>query len=59
MFFRKIFVGNYKKKLKKYKEDPSDLQLYNFLIYRLDIGLEKIKDDIKNLPEDKVKEKRI
>ena len=46
-------------KIKKYKEEPSDLQLYNFLIDCLDIGLKKIKDDIKNLPEDKAKEKRI
>ena len=46
-------------KLKNYKENPEKLQMYNNLIVRLNIGLEGIENDIKNMSEDKVEEKNI
>ena len=46
------------KKVKRYQKNTANPQSYNDLIIRLNIGLERMKDDIKNLPKDKVKEKK-
>ena len=41
-------------KLKKYKEDPKKSQMYNNLITRLNVGLEMLENDIKNMSGDEV-----
>ena len=46
------------KKLKNYGMDPNKLQMYNNLLNRLNIGLQRLKDDIKNMSKDKVEEKK-
>ena len=46
------------KKLKDYKEKPEKLQLYNDLIIRLNMGLNKLEDGMKNMSEDKVEERK-
>ena len=45
-------------KLKNYKENPEKLQMYDNLMVRLNIGLERIESDIKNMSEDKVEKKK-
>ena len=45
-------------KLKKYKEDPKKRQMYNNLITRLNVGLEMLENDIKNMSGDKVENKK-
>ena len=46
------------KKLKKYKENPEKLKIYNNLMVHLNIGLERIENGIKSMSEDKVEEKK-
>ena len=45
-------------KLKKYKENPEKLQMYNDLVTRFNIGLERLENDIQNMPEDRVAVKK-
>ena len=45
-------------KLKKYKEDPKKSQMYNNLITRLNVGLEMLENDIKNMSGDEVENKK-
>ena len=47
------------KKLKDYKKNPEKLQMYNNLITRLNIGLERLGNDIKNMSENDVKIKKL
>ena len=46
-------------KLKKYKEDPKKRQMYNNLITRLNVGLQMLENDIKNMSEDEVENKKL
>ena len=61
--FRRYFMENslieIMKKLKEYKEDPEKLQMYNGLITRLNIGLKKLKNDMENMSEDKVENRKL
>ena len=41
-------------KLKDYKKNPEKLQMYNTLITRLNTGLKRLENDIKNMSEDEV-----
>ena len=45
-------------KLKKYKENPEKLQMYNDLVTRFNIGLERLENGIQNMPEDRVAVKK-
>ena len=47
------------KKLKDYKKNPEKLQTYNDLIPRLNIGLKRLENDINNMSEDEVENKKI
>ena len=55
-FMEKSFIGIINK-LKNYKENPEKLQIYNSLIVRLNIGLERLENDIKKMSKGKVKER--
>ena len=46
-------------KLKKYKEDPKKRQMYNNLITRLNVGLQMLENDIKNMSEDEVENQKL
>ena len=47
------------KKLKDFKKHLKKLQVYNRLITRSNIGLKKLGNDINNISEDEVKNKRL
>ena len=57
-YFMENSLTKIMKKFKKYRENPEKLQMYTTLMDRLNIGLERIKNDIKNMSEDKVEEKK-
>ena len=46
-------------KLKDYKKIPEKLQICNTLITRLNTGLKRLENDIKNMPEDEVENKKL
>ena len=46
-------------KLKDYKRNPEKLQMYNNLITCLNIGLERLENDINNMSEDEVENRRL
>ena len=46
-------------KLKDYKKNPEKLQMYNTSMTRLNTGLKRLKNDIKNMSEDEVENKKI
>ena len=47
------------KKLKDYKKNPEKFQMYNTLITRLNIGLKRLENDINNMSEDEVENKKL
>ena len=47
------------RKLKDYKKSPEKLQMYNTLITRLNIGLERLENYINNMSEDEVENKKL
>ena len=46
-------------KLKDYTKNPEKLQRYNSLITRLNIGLERLENDISNMSENDVENKKL
>ena len=46
-------------KLKDYRKNPEKLQRYNSLITRLNIGLERLENDISNMSENDVENKKL